>query len=158
MIDALIWLLGPMVRVLCQAKRRAVKVDIDDTTSALIQFEFGSTGYLGTQCAAPLTATLRVLGTGANAEARGDFTQLELQRAGGSAEKVSLPTIDTLRAELEAFADACAGGPRYPVRIEDAIHGVTVMEAMGRWAKCAAASGSTSRHKRASVLRATEES
>lgn len=132
MIDALIWLLGPMVRVLCQAKRRAVKVDIDDTTSALIQFESGSTGYLGTQCAAPLTATLRVLGTGANAEARGDFTQLELQRAGGSAEKVSLPTIDTLRAELEAFADACAGGPRYPVRIEDAIHGVTVMEAMGR--------------------------
>jgi len=132
MIDALIWLLGPIARVVCQAKRRAVTVDIDDTTSALIDFAAGYTGYVGTQCAAPYSLFLRVLGTKANAEARGDFTQLELQRAGGKPEPVALaPSIDTLRAELEAFADACAGGPAYPVPIEQAIHGVAVMEAMG---------------------------
>jgi predicted dehydrogenase len=137
MIDALIWLLGPIARVVCQAKRRAVKVDIDDTTSALIEFERGYTGYLGSQCAAPYTVYLRALGTGANAEARGDFTQLEVQRAGGKPEPVPLPTIDTLRAELEAFADACAGGTPYPVGIDDAVHGVAVMEAMA----CSAARG-----------------
>jgi predicted dehydrogenase len=132
MIDALIWLLGPVRRLVCQARRRAVQVDIDDTTSALLQFEAGYTGYLGTQCAAPLTAWLRVLGTEANAEARADFSQLEVQRSGSNPQQVSLPAIDTLRAELEAFADACAGGRPFPVRSEEAIHSVAVMEAMGR--------------------------
>lgn len=132
MIDALVWLLGPVRRLVCQARRRAVKVDIDDTTSALLQFEAGYTGYLGTQCAAPFTAYLRVLGTEANAEARADFTLLEVHRAGGNPHQVSLPAIETLRAELEAFAEACAGGRPFPVRPEEAIHGVAVMEAMAR--------------------------
>lgn len=132
MIDALIWLLGPVTRLVCQARRRAVKVDIDDTTSALLQFEAGYTGYLGTQCAAPFTSYLRVLGTDANAEARADFTQLEMQHPGGNPQPVSLPAIDTLRAELEAFSEACAGSRPFPVRAEEAIHGVAVMEAMAR--------------------------
>jgi predicted dehydrogenase len=132
MIDALIWLLGPMDRTICQARRLAVTVDIDDTTSALIEFKAGYTGYLGTMCAAPYVVHLRVPGTGAIAEASGDFTQLEVQRAGGKPEPVPLPSIDTLRAELEAFADACTGGPAYPVRIEEAIHGIAVMETMAR--------------------------
>jgi predicted dehydrogenase len=135
MIDALIWLLGPISRVVCQAKRRAVTVDIDDTTSALIAFAAGYTGYVGTQCAAPYSVYLRVLGTGANAEARGDFTQLEVQRAGSKPESVPLKPIDTLRAELEAFADACRGGPAYPVGVEEAVHGVAVMEALARSAQ-----------------------
>lgn len=100
-----------MDRTIFQAKRLAVTVDIDDTTSALIDFKAGYKGYLGTMCAAPYIVHLRVLGTGAIAEARGDFTQLEVQRAGGKPEPVPLPPIDTLRAELEAFADACTGGP-----------------------------------------------
>ena len=54
MIDALIWLLGPMDRTICQARRLALTVDIDDTTSALIDFKAGYTGYLGTMCAAPI--------------------------------------------------------------------------------------------------------
>jgi predicted dehydrogenase len=148
MIDALIWLLGPIARVVCQAKRRAVQVDIDDTTSALLEFERGYTGYLGSQCAAPYSLYLRVLGTGANAEARSDFAQLEVQHAGGKPEPVKLATIDTLRAELEAFADACIGGPPYPVSIEDAVHGIAVMEAMARSAEQNGRWLNIPRHKR----------
>jgi predicted dehydrogenase len=132
MIDALIWLLGPIGRTACQAKRRAVSVDIDDTTSALIEFDSGYTGYLGTSCAAPYVADLRVLGTGAIATARGDFTRLELQPAGGKPQSIAVASIDTVRAELEAFADACANGPAYPIPVEEAIHGVAVMESMAR--------------------------
>jgi predicted dehydrogenase len=132
MIDALIALLGPVARLVCQSKRLVAPVDIDDTTSALLQFASGATGYLGTQFAAPRLATLRLLGTGANADARGDFTQLEVQRASGAAERVALPAIDTLHAELEAFADACAGGAPYPVPVAEAVHGIAVFEAVVR--------------------------
>jgi predicted dehydrogenase len=130
MIDALIALLGPVARLACQAKRRAVTVDIDDTTSALLEFKAGYTGYLGTQCAAPYSNFLRIYGTGASAEARADFAELYLQPAGGQPQPVSLPKVDTLLTELEAFAAACVDGKPYPVSADEAIHGVAVMETM----------------------------
>lgn len=59
MIDALVYLLGPVARVAAQAHRRAVPVDIDDTTSVLLTFESGASGYLGTffACPHPRTST-----------------------------------------------------------------------------------------------------
>jgi predicted dehydrogenase len=42
---------------------------------------------------------------------------------------VEYPQVDIERAELEAFADAVAGAASYPVPVEDAIHGIAVMEA-----------------------------
>ena len=41
MIDTMGWLLGPISRVACLAKHRALPVDIDDTTAALLDFECG---------------------------------------------------------------------------------------------------------------------
>lgn len=43
--------------------------------------------------------------------------------------RVEYPQVDIERAELEAFADAVAGAASYPVPVEDAIHGIAVMEA-----------------------------
>jgi len=140
MIDTLAWLLGPVERVACQAKRRAVKVDMDDTTSALLEFETGPTGYLGSHFACPYASYLRIFGTAANAEARADFTELAVQRGSGKHEAIALPQVDTLFVELEAFAEACAGGRPFPVRPEEAAHDVAIMETMassaaqgGRW-------------------------
>jgi predicted dehydrogenase len=148
MIDMMVWLLGPVVRLACQAKHRALKVDLDDTTSALLEFASGVTGYLGTQCAAPYTTYLRILGTAANAEARADFAELAVHKSGGQPESVPLPKLDTLRAELEAFAAACAGGPAFPVALDEAVHGVAVMETMalsaargGAWLPVVTAAG-----------------
>lgn len=130
MIDIMVWLLGPITRLACQAKRRALKVDMDDTTSALLEFSAGMTGYLGTQCAAPYTSYLRILGTAANAEVRSDFSEFTVHKSGGRPEGVPLAAVDTLHAELEAFAEACMGGPAFPVALDDAVHGIAVMETM----------------------------
>jgi predicted dehydrogenase len=130
MIDAMTHLLGPIVRVQAQMKRLAVPVDIDDTTSALFEFASGATGYLGTLNACPQTNFLNLYGTGANAFAAPDANRLTLHRAGGEPADVALTPVDTLKAELEEFADACAGGPAFRVRPEEAIHTVAVMEAM----------------------------
>src|SRR5215213_2442667 len=55
MIDLMTWLGGPARSVVGLAKRRALEIDIDDTTSALIDLASGTTAYLGTLCAAPFT-------------------------------------------------------------------------------------------------------
>lgn len=130
MIDSLTWLLGPVLRVTAQAGRRAVAVDIDDTTSALFTFARGPTGYLGTLFACPYTSTLHIFGSLANAFAGVDGNTLIVHRAGGSPEPVALAPVDTLRAELEEFAAACRGEAAFRVRPEEALHDVEVMQAM----------------------------
>ncbi len=130
MIDAMTHLLGPVTRVQAQCKRLAVAVDIDDTTSALFEFASGATGYLGTLSACPQTVFFNLYGTGANAFAAPDADRLTLHRAGGGPTEVALTPVDTLKAELEEFADACAGGAPFRVRPEEAIHTVAVMQAM----------------------------
>jgi len=140
MIDTMTWLLGSVVRLSCQATRRAVTVDIDDTTSALLQFRAGMTGYLGSHFACPYTSYLRLYGTKANVEARNDFSEVIVTRAGAAPESLPLEPADSLHAELEAFADACADGPAFPVAPDETVHDVAIMEAMassalrsGKW-------------------------
>ena len=43
--------------------------------------------------------------------------------------------FDTLRAELEAFAQAIRGGKPYPVPLEDVLHGMAVFDALVESAK-----------------------
>ncbi len=130
MIDAMTHLLGPVTRVQAQCKRLAVSVDIDDTTSALFEFASGATGYLGTFSACPQTVFFNLYGTGANAFAAPDTDRLTLHRAGKEPTEVNLTPIDTLKAELEEFADACTGSVKFRVLPEEAIHTVAVMQAM----------------------------
>ena len=72
-------------------------------------------------------------------DARHGHESLIVCRRDGTPEEKVFPVTDIERAELTAFAAAVAGGPAYPLPVEDAIHGVAVYEAMIG----AAASGST---------------
>ena len=130
MIDLLTSLAGPVTRVSASVARRAVEVEIDDTTAALLTFESGASGYLGTHFACPDTSFLNIYGTKANAFAAVDASELRVHVAGGSAEARLLEPVDTLKLELEEFAAACAGGPAFRVRPDEAIHNVAVMEAI----------------------------
>ena len=130
MIDAMTHFLGPVTRVTAQAKCLAVPVDIDDTTSALFEFECGATGYLGTFNACPQTTFFNLYGTAANAFAEPDANRLKIHRADQEPAEVALTPVDTLLAELDEFADACAGDAEFRVRPEQAIHTVAVMQAM----------------------------
>ncbi len=132
MIDTMTWLLGPIERVACIAKRQALPVDLDDTTAALFEFAGGPTGTLGTHFACPTTSAFRLQGTAGNVEARDDFTRLIWHAAGegARAEQRPVKANDTLVDELAAFVDACEGGSSFPVTPAQAIHNVAVMEAM----------------------------
>lgn len=130
MIDLLTWLGGRAMRVTALAKRRALDVDVDDTTSALFDLASGATAYLGTFAAAPYVSFCNVYGTQANAFAAIDANELFVQGVGQAREPVELEPVNTLKAELEEFADACAGSASFRVDPDEAVHTVAVMQAI----------------------------
>jgi len=127
-IDAFIGLAGPIAAIRCESQRKALEPELDDTTSAFARFANGATGCISTLTATGRIFRLQVFGT------RGwlhllEHRVLETCDIEGKVRRIEYPQVDIERAELEAFADAVAGAAIYPVPVEDAIHGVAVMEA-----------------------------
>ena len=127
-IDAFLNLAGPVASVRCESLRRAIAIDIDDTTSVLLRFADGATGYISTLAATGRMVRVQVFGT------RGwlhliDHHLLDICDIDGRVRRIEYPQVDTERAELESFADAVAGTLAYPVPARDAVHGIAVMEA-----------------------------
>lgn len=130
MIDAFISLVGEIREVRAVSHARVITTGIDDTTFATFRFANGMTGYMGTLFSTPMLWHVRVFGSEAWAEMR-DYSTVVIRRKGADSDEViELPTFDMERAELEAFAAACAGGPAFPLPTSEAIHGVAVLEAV----------------------------
>lgn len=129
MVDAVIGLFGRIAEVRAISVRRAVAVDIDDTTSILYRFENGMTGYLGTFAATVPTQRIEVFGTKGSIEIRSE-RQFAFRPLEGEPEFIEYPPVDKEKAELEAFADAAAGKAAYPLPLDEAVHGAAVFEAI----------------------------
>jgi predicted dehydrogenase len=134
MVDTLTWILGPIVRVASIAKRQATSYALNDTCASLFELAGGQTGFLASHLACPTTAILRFSGTRANLEARDNFTELTLTPL-----DTARPTLierytrdDTLEQEFKALDDACAGRMPYPIRPEEAVRNIAVLEAINK--------------------------
>ncbi len=131
MVDGLIDLLGPVRQVQAVSCRRALELDIDDTTAVLLRFRSGASGYLGTLAATAPEWRMQVFGAKGWIELR-DERRLEARMLDTEPERIDFGPFDKERAELEAFADAISAGTPYPITLEQAIHGVAVFEAIVR--------------------------
>ena len=146
-VDAMIDLCGPIDHVFAQSFRRAAPIDADDTTSILVRMKGGMSGYLGTMTTTGPGFSFQVFGSegwlrleglthvaGASSEERRTrlFGTCKLQPVKGEAKVWQAAAMDISRAALEAFAKAAAGGPPYPVSLDQAIHGVAATEAIIR--------------------------
>ena len=137
-VDTVQWLFGPVRRVSCLARRAAAPVDIDDVTTALLEFDSGLTATLTSLFATTLDAWLRICTTTGIYAARDDFTRLTHTAMDGTVEDLPLEPVDTVVEELSRFAAAIGGKGRAAVTPEDAIANVAVMDAL---AASAAADG-----------------
>jgi predicted dehydrogenase len=146
-IDAMIDLCGDIDHLYCQSFRRAVELETDDTTSVLFRMKNGASGYLGTLMATAPAYSFQAFGSkgwvrlegmphvaGASSEERrtGLFGACKFQPVKGEAEVWSAERVDVTRACLEAFARAAAGGPAFPISLEEVVHGTAVTEAVVR--------------------------
>lgn len=80
----------------------------------LIEFALGVSGTLATVRSTPAYWRVHVFGRDGSAEALGR-TELVVRKSGTDAQHLRLPPNDSVRANLEAFADAVEGRASYPI-------------------------------------------
>ena len=136
-LDAMIRMAGPVRRVQAQLLAHRPAPDPLDTISALLEFRSGISGVLAAVRSTPAFWRLHVFGRDGSAEALGR-TELVLRRSGGEPQHLHLPPVDSVRANLDAFADAVAGVAPYPVSPGEMVDVVAAFEAI---AKAAASDG-----------------
>ena len=133
-LDAFIDLIGPMTSVIAKSKRLALPFAVDDSTSVLIDFASGCTGYLGTMAVGAHLYQVRVIGTNGWAEIneldRFDAVFADGTRDHQTWEGYEYPGLQTVHDCLEAFAHAVEGGPAFPIPPADIGHAVAVLEAI----------------------------
>ena len=145
-VDAMLYLAGPIGSVFAQSERLVQPSGADDTTSMLFRFRSGATGYLGTVIATAETWRLQVFGSKGWVEV-GDVEHLHTWSMKAAfvdpsnltrkapPQVLTFPKTSTERAELEHFARAA--GERRPIAVPggDEVHNVAVLEAIVRSAR-----------------------
>jgi len=141
MIDSMIDIVGPIADVTCQSLHRAVPSGAQDTTSILLAFRDGPTGYVSCMSATAPTYRFCVYGSKGVAEIRGQgldqfsFAPTPDAPLSGHAtakpvETSAVPGFDTVAAELSAFAAAVRGDAPFPITHDQMIHGASVFGAV----------------------------
>lgn len=134
MLDVLVALAGPLRRVQSLLLSHKPPPDPLDSLSALLEFASGVSGTLAMVRSSPAYFRLHAFGRNASAEALGR-TELVVRRSGAEPQRLSFPPVDSVRANLEAFADAVAGGPSYPISTSEMLATVAAFEAITEAAK-----------------------
>ena len=144
-IDGMINLGGEFQEAYAYSRRAVVPNEVDDTTSMLLQMKDGTSCSITTIMATAGNFGFRVFGSkgwaylggqthvaGQSSEERRSrlFGSYIFQPLKGDALSLDVPEFDVNRAELEAFANACSGGPDYPISLEDTLHCVSTTDAV----------------------------
>jgi predicted dehydrogenase len=127
-VDAMISIAGPVSEMLAESSRNVTTAEHDDRTSMLLRFASGATGYLATLSAGPDFWRVHVFGDKGWAEVRDEHLLTVCPEQGAKPVVTEYPATDTLKAGLEAFADAAAGGAPHPVTPEEAVNSSAVLE------------------------------
>jgi len=122
-------LVGPMKRISALSKARALKLPTGDTTAALIEFENGATGTLGTTIKTPFDWRIAVYGENCRAESVSE-TRAIVRRAGQEPEVIDRPAEVHLGRNLDYFAKAAMGQGAFPIPPEGILQTASALEAV----------------------------
>lgn len=127
-LDGFVSMLGPVLRVYAQFTSREAGPPQIDTSVLAMEFCNGVTGTLSTVRATPFYWRVHLFGTQGSAEVLDEAT-LVLRKSGYKPQTIVYPVIDTLRAELDAFADSVEGKRPFPVPEADVLATLSAFEA-----------------------------
>jgi predicted dehydrogenase len=131
MLDMMVSLLGPVRRVQALLMSHKPPPDPLDSLSVLLEFRSKASGTLAAVRSSPTFMRLHAFGRNASAEAL-SVTQLVVRRSGAAAEHLDLPPAHSVAANLEAFAEAAAGGAAYPIPPNEIFDTVAAFEAIAK--------------------------
>lgn len=132
-----------MKSVTAHARKLYTKSEVPDAVMAILEFESGPLGYIGTGWASPGLYSMNLLGTKANLMYDLDFTHwdeshladdwstLRSQFYGESVrQQVELPRTDMFREQLEEFGLAIRGRATVEVGAVEAVRALGVVRAV----------------------------
>jgi len=138
-LDAFVSLLGPVRSVQAQLVSRKPAPGPIDTLSVLLRFENDVTGALSCVRATPRYWRTHLFGTTRSVELLQESMLVVYTSGHASGPAAPLrqtfPPVDTLRLELEAFADAIEGRAPYPIGDADMVATVAAFDAVCRSVK-----------------------
>jgi predicted dehydrogenase len=119
-LDALIRIAGPVRRTHTQLLKIKPDPDPWDSLSVMLEFESGVGGTLATVRSTPNFLRLHAFGRNGSVEAvsRHDIV---IRNSGAEPQRLRYPIVDTVRVNLDAFADAVDGRASYPVPPEQVL-------------------------------------
>jgi predicted dehydrogenase len=128
-LDAFANIAGPAEKITAQFIAHREGADPRDTVSVLFKFKNNISGFLGAVSASPLYFRIHVFGDEGSVEAL-DETRTIIRLKGGKTEVKDFPKIDSIRAEIDAFADAVAGVAPYPITTDEMVNTIASFEAI----------------------------
>jgi len=131
MLDALIELAGSVRRVQALLLSHKPPPDPLDSLSVLLEFASGISGTLAAVRSTPAFTRLHAFGRHASAEVLGR-ADLVLRKSGTAPQHLIFAPVDTVRVNLEAFADAVAGAAPYPIPTSQILATVAAFEGIVR--------------------------
>jgi predicted dehydrogenase len=133
MIDALVYLLGPVRTVTALFDDKSSPTDNDDTCSLVLRMESGVVGTLTASYISSSTKYVRLHGYEAIAEASFWPRHYTITHPGPDGQGEQIPCVppvnDTLREQVADFARAVRGESEYEVSPDVALHTVAILEA-----------------------------
>jgi predicted dehydrogenase len=128
LIDAFINLCGPFRRVRAQMSVRKPPPAPRDSAVALVEFASGASGSIASVRPSPLYWRVHVFGDRGSAESLGE-RELVIRKSRAEPERLTFEPVNTLRAELEAFADAVEGRAPFHISAAEMLATVAAFEA-----------------------------
>src|SRR3954469_21917064 len=139
LLDLAVGLLGPAEQVFASVRQLGSQLSNGDTLAVLVNHKAGSHSLISAILATPFDGRFAVYGSlgwmevrdKAHPEAPEGWT-LTRSRRGGQRESKDFKPANAVLANLEAFADAAAGGAPYPVPQDQMIANLCALEAVFR--------------------------
>jgi predicted dehydrogenase len=128
-LDTMIAMAGPVRRVRAMLLSHKPPPDPLDSLTVLLEFASGISGTLAAVRSTPAYLRVHAFGRNASAEALGR-TELVLRRSGAEPQHWSFAPADSVKVNLEAFADAVAGRAAYPITTSEMLAAVAAFEAI----------------------------
>lgn len=128
-LDAFANIAGPAEKITAQFISHREGADPRDTVTVLFKFKNGISGFLGAVRASPLYFRVHVFGDEGSVEAL-DETRTIIRLKGGKTEVKDFPKIDSILAEIDAFADAVAGVAPYPITTTEMVNTIASFDAI----------------------------
>lgn len=136
--DFFIALFGRVTTVQAMTTKRKLDWETGDVVTVQLGFEAGMTATLSAILYTPHFIRTHVFGTDQWIEVRSDThpdtpggkTEFVTMTTNGGAEKKMFDWMDTVSANLEAFADAIEGNKAYPIERWEMVHNIEVLEAI----------------------------